>query len=117
MIPGYEPYSCVAFPIGLFPTAQDALDFAADNPPVPQDDLPDDSTTPLGLRWREQSFGTETLGIEANNAPCGYTIQEFKGTAPGPWALVQPYRNRDPVLPKEAEETKPIDPEQELEWV
>lgn len=110
-------YPACSLPIGLFETAEKALQYAALHPPPHADNLDGDSD--LHIRFGNQYAAFEDYDRKENRAPQGYIIQKFIGDEPYEWAAVEPYAERTVAHPSdpEQEEKGNIDAEQELDWV
>jgi len=111
-------YPAVDFPVRLFATVCEALQFAADNPPPHADDLhADDLRAPkpgvLQAAYSNTAPAFEDYGQEANRKPNGYTIQEYEDGVPTRWAMIEPYSNLRAELPSEPGK---IDTNQRLVW-
>lgn len=107
-------YPACSFPVGLFKSAELALNYAADHPPPHADHLQTGDDDDLDNRYSNSSPQLIDHDQRTNRTPNGYTIQEFDGDAPSRWAKVQPYDDREPVLPHAT--TDKIDPDQSLDW-
>lgn len=107
-------------PVGLYDTAQDALNAAATFG-LPTDTLditgsePNVASNELADRIDATSIPFNDLGVRENRKPKGYIIIRFVGTAPKEFAMVEPYTNRDYKLPED-EKPDTIDPDQTLIW-
>ena len=108
-------YPACDHPIGLFPTADAALRYAADHPP-PAD--PGDMDRDLEARFINQWAAFEDYNRAENRRPNGYIIQKFVDGGPLVWSAVEPYNERDVVHPNDPSPPDPdrIDPDQELDW-